>query len=144
VEAAARTLAELGIDDIPICGLAKRLEEIWLPGNDFPVILPRNSEALFMLQRIRDEAHRFAITFQRAKRKNDIGSVLAEVPGLGPARVKVLLKHFGSVKRLKEATPEQIGEVRGIGPALAEAIVARLSHDSDHPTEHGEATAADG
>lgn len=144
VEAAARTLAELGIDDIPICGLAKRLEEIWLPGNDFPVILPRNSEALFMLQRIRDEAHRFAITFQRAKRKNDIGSVLGEVPGLGPARVKVLLKHFGSVKRLKEATPEQIGEVRGIGPALAAAIVARLSPDSDHPTEHGEATAADG
>ena len=144
VEAAARTLAELGIDDIPICGLAKRLEEIWLPGNDFPVILPRNSEALFMLQRIRDEAHRFAITFQRAKRKNDIGSVLAEVPGLGPARVKVLLRHFGSVKRLKEATPEQIGEVRGIGPALADAIVARLSPDSDYPTEPGEPTASDG
>jgi excinuclease ABC subunit C len=144
VEAAARTLAELGISDIPICGLAKRLEEIWLPGNDFPVILPRNSEALFMLQRIRDEAHRFAITFQRAKRKNDIGSVLAEVPGLGPARVKTLLKHFGSVKRLKEATPDQIGEVRGIGPALAEAIVARLSGDSDHPTEHSRATASDG
>lgn len=144
VEAAARTLAELGIDDIPICGLAKRLEEIWLPGNDFPVILPRNSEALFMLQRIRDEAHRFAITFQRAKRKNNIGSVLAEVPGLGPTRVKVLLKHFGSVKRLKEATPEQIGEVRGIGPALAEAIVARLATDSDHPTERGEPTASDG
>ncbi|MDP9026332.1 MAG: helix-hairpin-helix domain-containing protein, partial [Actinomycetota bacterium] len=127
VEAAARTLAELGIHDIPLCGLAKRLEEIWLPGNDFPVILPRNSEALFMLQRIRDEAHRFAITFQRAKRKNDIGSVLGEVPGLGPARVKQLLKHFGSVTRLKTATPEQIAEVRGIGPALAEAIVARLS-----------------
>lgn len=144
VEAAARTLAELGIDDIPICGLAKRLEEIWLPGNDFPVILPRNSEALFMLQRIRDEAHRFAITFQRAKRKNDIGSVLAEVPGLGPARVKTLLKHFGSVKRLKQATPDQIGEVRGIGPALAEAIVARLNGDSGHPTERDRATAADG
>jgi excinuclease ABC subunit C len=144
VEAAARTLAELGVDDIPICGLAKRLEEIWLPGNEFPVILPRNSEALFMLQRIRDEAHRFAITFQRAKRKNDIASVLAEVPGLGPARVKVLLKHFGSVKRLKAATPEQIGEVRGIGPALADAIVARLDRDSDHPTGPGEATASDG
>lgn len=144
VEAAARTLDELGIDDIPICGLAKRLEEIWLPGNDFPVILPRNSEALFMLQRIRDEAHRFAITFQRAKRKNDIGSVLAEVPGLGPARVKTLLKHFGSVKRLKQATPDQIGEVRGIGPALAEAIVARLNGDSGHPTERDRATASDG
>ncbi|HEY4152119.1 MAG TPA: excinuclease ABC subunit UvrC, partial [Pseudolysinimonas sp.] len=144
VEAAARTLAELGIDDIPICGLAKRLEEIWLPGNDFPVILPRNSEALFMLQRIRDEAHRFAITFQRAKRKNDIGSVLAEIPGLGPARVKVLLKHFGSVKRLKGATAQQIGDVRGIGPALAESIVARLSDDSDHPTEPSEPAASDG
>ena len=144
VEAAARTLAELGIDDIPLCGLAKRLEEIWLPGNDFPVILPRNSEALFMLQRIRDEAHRFAITFQRAKRKNDIGSVLSEVPGLGPSRVKELLKHFGSVKRLKGATPEQIGEVRGIGPALAEAIVARLSPDSGDPTEDGEPGASDG
>jgi excinuclease ABC subunit C len=131
VEAAARTLAELGISDIPICGLAKRLEEIWLPGNDFPVILPRNSEALFMLQRIRDEAHRFAITFQRAKRKNDIGSVLADVPGLGPARIKVLLKHFGSVARLRTATAEQIGEVRGVGPALAEAIVSRLNASSD-------------
>jgi excinuclease ABC subunit C len=127
VEAASGTLEELGIHDIPLCGLAKRLEEIWLPGNDFPVILPRNSEALFMLQRIRDEAHRFAITFQRAKRKSDIGSVLGEVPGLGPARVKQLLKHFGSVTRLRKATPEEITEVRGIGPSLAEAIVARLS-----------------
>jgi excinuclease ABC subunit C len=134
VEAAARTLEELGIRDIPLCGLAKRLEEIWLPGNDFPVILPRNSEALFMLQRIRDEAHRFAITFQRAKRKNDIGSVLGEVPGLGPARVKQLLKHFGSVARLKNATPEEITEVKGIGPSLAEAIVARLSPPPSPPT----------
>jgi len=144
VEAAARTLDELGIHDIPICGLAKRLEEIWLPGNDFPVILPRNSEALFMLQRIRDEAHRFAITFQRAKRKNDIGSVLEEVPGLGPSRVKELLKHFGSVKRLKVATPEQIGEVRGIGPALAEAIVARLGPRQSDPPGAAEPTASDG
>jgi excinuclease ABC subunit C len=144
VEAAASTLRELGIDDIPICGLAKRLEEIWLPGNDFPVILPRNSEALFMLQRIRDEAHRFAITFQRAKRKNDIGSVLAEIPGLGPARVKVLLKHFGSVKRLKIASRDEIGEVRGIGPALAESIVARLSPISGDPTGDGEPTVSDG
>jgi excinuclease ABC subunit C len=134
VEAAARTLAALGIRDLPICGLAKRLEEIWLPGNDFPVILPRNSEALFMLQRIRDEAHRFAITFQRAKRKNDIGSVLGEVPGLGPARVKELLKHFGSVKRLKAATADEISEVKGIGPTLAETIVARLMPSSDDPS----------
>ncbi|MBW4031473.1 MAG: excinuclease ABC subunit UvrC [Acidobacteria bacterium] len=149
VEAAARTLEELGIHDIPLCGLAKRLEEIWLPGNDFPVILPRNSEALFMLQRIRDEAHRFAITFQRAKRKNDIGSVLGEVPGLGPARVKELLKHFGSVKRLKTASAEQIADVRGIGPALADAIVlklgvARLGTPSTDPIGDSDATLSDG
>jgi excinuclease ABC subunit C len=126
VEAAARTLRELGIDDIPVCGLAKRLEEIWLPGQDFPVILPRNSEALFLMQRIRDEAHRFAITFQRQKRRGDIATVLAEVPGLGPARSKELLRHFGSVARLRAASPAEIAEVRGIGPALAAAIVARL------------------
>jgi excinuclease ABC subunit C len=127
VETAARTLEELGIHDIPVAGIAKRLEEIWLPGQDFPVILPRNSEALFMIQRIRDEAHRFAITFQRAKRKNDIGSRLAEVPGLGPARVKTLLKHFGSVKRLRAASRDEIAEVKGIGPVLAESIVVRLA-----------------
>jgi excinuclease ABC subunit C len=79
-----------------------------------------------MMQRIRDEAHRFAITFQRQKRKKDVASQLAEIPGLGPARVKVLLRHFGSVKRLRVATPDEIAEVRGIGPALAAAIVGRL------------------
>jgi excinuclease ABC subunit C len=129
VEAAARTLEELGIHDIPVAGIAKRLEEIWLPGQDFPVILPRNSEALFMVQRIRDEAHRFAITFQRQKRRNDIGSQLAEVPGLGPARVKTLLKHFGSVTRLRAASRDEIAGVKGIGPVLAESIVARLTPD---------------
>jgi len=126
VEAAQRALDDAGVSDIPICGLAKRLEEIWQPGADFPVILPRNSEALFLLQRIRDEAHRFAITFQRQKRRTDIASVLAEIPGLGPARVKVLLKHFGSVARLKAAEPAEIAEVKGVGPSLAAAIVARL------------------
>jgi excinuclease ABC subunit C len=127
VEAAARTMRELGIHDIPVAGIAKRLEEIWLPGQEFPVILPRNSEALFMIQRIRDEAHRFAITFQRAKRRNDIGSQLAEVPGLGPARVKTLLKHFGSVKRLRAASRDEIAGIKGIGPVLAESIVSRLA-----------------
>lgn len=126
VNAAAAVLEELGIDDIPVAGIAKRLEEVWLPGESFPVILPRNSEALFLIQRIRDEAHRFAITFQRAKRKNDISSVLSEIPGLGPARVKVLLAHFGSVARLKAASADDIAEVRGVGPALAAAIVGRL------------------
>jgi excinuclease ABC subunit C len=109
-----------------VCGLAKRLEEIWLPGDEFPVILPRNSEALFLFQRIRDEAHRFAITFQRQKRRSDISSQLSEVPGLGPNRVKVLLRHFGSVARLRGATADEIAGVKGIGPALAAAIVGRL------------------
>uniref|UniRef100_UPI00286B2651 excinuclease ABC subunit UvrC n=1 Tax=Pseudolysinimonas sp. TaxID=2680009 RepID=UPI00286B2651 len=131
VNAAAAVLDELGIDDIPVAGIAKRLEEVWLPGDSFPVILPRNSEALFLIQRIRDEAHRFAITFQRQKRKSDIVSVLSEVPGLGPARVKVLLAHFGSVAQLRTASVDDIAEVRGVGPSLAAAIVGRLSGDTE-------------
>jgi excinuclease ABC subunit C len=126
VQAVAAVLDELGITDIPLVGIAKRLEEVWLPNDDFPVILPRGSEALFLLQRIRDEAHRFAITFQRQKRRADIGTVLADIPGLGPARSKELLRHFGSVARLRGATVEELGEVRGIGPQLAQTIVARL------------------
>ncbi|MFT4030326.1 MAG: excinuclease ABC subunit UvrC [Protaetiibacter sp.] len=126
VQAAAAVLAELGIDDLPLVGIAKRLEEVWLPDDEFPVILPRGSEALFLLQRIRDEAHRFAITFQRQKRRAGIGTVLSDIPGLGPARSKELLRHFGSVARLRAATAEQIAEVRGIGPQLAESIIARL------------------
>lgn len=130
VNAAARTLEEMGAGEIPVAGIAKRLEEVWLPGEPFPVILPRNSEALFLIQRIRDEAHRFALTFQRQKRKGDIASVLSEVPGLGPARVKALLAHFGSVARLKAASPEEVAAVRGIGPALAAAIVGRLKGET--------------
>ncbi|MCU1478253.1 MAG: excinuclease subunit [Subtercola sp.] len=126
VQAAARALKESGVEGIFLCGLAKRLEEIWLPDDDYPVILPRGSEALFLLQRIRDEAHRFAITHQRARRKRDITSVLSEIPGLGPARVKTLLKEFGSVTKLKEATAEQIGEVKGVGPVLATTIFEQL------------------
>ncbi|QEO10083.1 excinuclease ABC subunit UvrC [Protaetiibacter larvae] len=127
VQAAARTLEELGIHDLPVVGIAKRLEEVWLPDDEFPVILPRGSEALFLLQRIRDEAHRFAITFQRQKRRADIGTVLSEIPGLGPTRSKELLRHFGSVARLRAADVEAIAEVKGIGPQLAETIVARLA-----------------
>ncbi|TPW70986.1 excinuclease ABC subunit UvrC [Schumannella sp. 10F1B-5-1] len=126
VEAAARALRDAGADDIPLAGLAKRLEEIWLPGSDYPVILPRNSEALFLLQRVRDEAHRFAITFQRQKRKGGIQTELSGIPGLGPTRVTALLKHFGSVTRLRAADADAIGEVKGIGPALAATIAARL------------------
>ncbi|MEA1261540.1 excinuclease ABC subunit UvrC [Microbacterium sp. STF-2] len=127
VEAAARALRDAGHTEIAVCGIAKRLEEVWLPGEDFPVILPRTSEALYLLQRLRDEAHRFAITHQRKRRRNDIGSVLAEVPGLGASRIKVLLKHFGSVTALRAAEPEQIEEVQGIGPVLAQNIHTHLS-----------------
>ena len=98
-------------DALNVCGIAKRLEEIWLPGDDFPVILPRTSEALYLLQRLRDEAHRFAISYQRQKRRSDIQTVLADVPGLGPSRVKELLKHFGSVSRLKGADAAAIAAV---------------------------------
>ena len=126
VQAARRALEESGRTDIQLAGIAKRLEEVWLPDSDYPVILPRNSEALFLIQRIRDEAHRFAISYQRAKRKKDIGSVLNDIPGLGPSRIKVLLKHFGSVARLKLATPEEIAEVKGVGPQLSATIHERL------------------
>ncbi|NAS26046.1 excinuclease ABC subunit UvrC [Herbidospora sp. NEAU-GS84] len=129
--AAQRALDELGIDDVAVCGLAKRLEEVWLPGDDQPVILPRSSEALYLLQRLRDEAHRFAITYHRAKRSRSLKeSALDAVPGLGPARRQALLRHFGSVKRLGDATAAEICEVPGIGPATAEAIVAALKGES--------------
>ena len=127
VAAAARALAEAGHPEIALCGIAKRLEEVWLPGQDFPVILPRTSEALYLLQRLRDEAHRFAITHQRKRRKRDIGTVLAEVPGLGPARIKALLREFGSVSALRGATVERIAEVPGVGPATADAVHRRLA-----------------
>ncbi|MGJ6965557.1 excinuclease ABC subunit UvrC [Streptosporangium sp. G11] len=125
--AARRALDELGVDDVAVCGLAKRLEEVWLPGDDLPVILARSSEALYLLQRVRDEAHRFAITYHRSKRSKSVKeSALDEVPGLGPARRQALIKHFGSVKRLREATAAQICEVPGIGPSTAETIVSAL------------------
>ncbi|MRH30276.1 excinuclease ABC subunit UvrC [Microbacterium sp. SYP-A9085] len=127
VAAAARALAASGRTGIALCGIAKRLEEVWLPDQDFPVILPRTSEALYLLQRLRDEAHRFAITHQRKRRKRDITTVLAEVPGLGPARIRALLRHFGSVAALREATPEEIRGLPGIGPALAAAVHAHLT-----------------
>jgi excinuclease ABC subunit C len=126
-DAAARALAELGIDDVAVCGLAKRLEEVWQPGEEYPVILPRSSEGLYLLQRVRDEAHRFAINYHRQKRgKAATTSALDDVPGLGPARRKSLLKHFGSVRKLSAASTEEIAEVPGIGPKLAVTIAAAL------------------
>lgn len=123
VAAAQRALAELGIVDIPVCGLAKRLEEVWLPDQEDPVILARSSEGLYLLQRIRDEAHRFAITHHRSRRsKSMVESLLDDVPGLGEVRRKTLLKHFGSLKRLREASVEEIAQVPGIGVRTAGAI----------------------
>ncbi len=127
VEAAARALADSGHTEIALCGIAKRLEEIWLPGEEYPVILPRTSEALYLVQRLRDEAHRFAITHQRRRRKRDITTVLSEVPGLGDARIKALLRHFGSVAALRQATPDEIAALPGIGPKLAHAVHAHLA-----------------
>lgn len=128
VAAAARALEDSGHTEIALCGIAKRLEEIWLPGEEYPVILPRTSEALYLLQRLRDEAHRFAITHQRKRRKRDITTVLGEVPGLGDARTKALLKHFGSVAALSRASAEEITALPGIGPKLAAAIEQRLAN----------------
>ncbi|MEU0383900.1 excinuclease ABC subunit UvrC [Streptomyces chartreusis] len=128
VAAARRALDELGIDDIAVCGLAKRLEEVWLPGDDDPVVLPRTSEGLYLLQRVRDEAHRFAITYQRTKRsKRFRSSPLDDVPGLGDTRKQALLKHFGSLKKLRSATIDQICEVPGIGRKTAETIAVALA-----------------
>ncbi|MET7456377.1 excinuclease ABC subunit UvrC [Streptomyces sp. NPDC005574] len=128
VAAAKRALDELGIDDIAVCGLAKRLEEVWLPEDDDPVVLPRSSEGLYLLQRVRDEAHRFAITYQRAKRaKRFRSSPLDDVPGLGETRKQALIKHFGSVKRLRSATIDQICEVPGIGRKTAETVAVALA-----------------
>jgi excinuclease ABC subunit C len=126
VNAANRALKDLGITDINIVGLAKRLEEIWLPENPFPVILPRGTEALFLLQRVRDEAHRFAITAQRQKRKSSIATELLNIEGLGEKRVTALLRRFGSAKRLRAASVEEISEVAGIGKVLAVAILSQI------------------
>ena len=127
VDAAVRALSDLGITDIAVCGLAKRLEEVWLPGEETPVIMPRSSEGLYLLQRVRDEAHRFAITYHRAKRTAaQRASELDALPGLGPARKAALLKRFGSVKRLREASADQIAEVEGFGPRLAEIVTQAL------------------
>ena len=141
VAAAVSALDALGIDDVAVCGLAKRLEEVWLPGEDAPVILPRTSEGLYLLQRVRDEAHRFAITYHRAKRSKALAvSQLDDVPGLGPARRATLLRHFGSVRRIAAATPAELARVPGIGPQLAGAVLAALRPDGDNAEVTGKGT----
>jgi excinuclease ABC subunit C len=128
VAATQRALDELGVDDVPVVGLAKRLEEVWLPGQPDPVILPRTSEGLYLLQRVRDEAHRFAITHHRARRsKSMVESALDDVPGLGEVRRRVLLRHFGSLKRLRAASIDDIAELPGFGPRSAQSIVSVLA-----------------
>lgn len=132
VNAAQQALLNLGIDDIPVVGLAKRLEELWIPGDDFPMILPRTSQGLYLLQRLRDESHRFAIEAHRSKRsKSMIQSVLDGVPGLGPKRRQDLLKHFGSLKKVRQASVEELQAVSGVGPKLAQTIYDTLSAESE-------------
>jgi excinuclease ABC subunit C len=128
VEAAAGVLADLGVTDVAVCGLAKRLEEVWLPADPDPVILSRTSEGLYLLQRVRDEAHRFAITYHRQRRsKGMTSSALDDVPGLGPSRRTALLKHFGSVRKLKAAGVDEIATLPGFGPRTAAAVLAALN-----------------
>ena len=134
VAAAAAAMSKLGVDDIALCGLAKRLEEVWLPGQPEPVILPRASESLYLLQRVRDEAHRFAITYHRQKRSRAMAhSVLDGVPGLGEFRRKAILRAFGSVKRLRAASVEEIADVPGVGRRTAEAVHAALAETTPAP-----------
>lgn len=131
VNAAQQALLNLGIDDVPVVGLAKRLEELWIPGDDFPMIMPRSSQGLYLLQRLRDESHRFAIQAHRSKRSSSmIQSVLDEVPGLGEKRRKELLKHFGSLKKVRQASIEDLQVVSGVGPKLAQAIYDTLTEQS--------------
>lgn len=134
VAAAARAMDELGITDVALCGLAKRLEEVWVPGEEFPLVLPRSSEGLYLLQRLRDEAHRFAITYHRQKRSTTMTvSALDGVQGLGPARRAALLRTFGSLRKLRAASAEEIATVPGVGPATAAAVVAALAADAPAP-----------
>jgi excinuclease ABC subunit C len=143
VEAAADVLAELGVTDVAVCGLAKRLEEVWLPAEPDPVILSRTSEGLYLLQRVRDEAHRFAITYHRQRRsKSMISSELDAVPGLGPARRAALLKHFGSLRKLRAAGVDEIAALPGFGPRTAAAVLAALTGDAGRETGGADVGAA--
>ncbi|GAA1307456.1 excinuclease ABC subunit UvrC [Brachybacterium tyrofermentans] len=136
VAAAQRAFDDLGVTDIALAGIAKRLEEIWLPGDEYPVILPRTSEALFLVQRLRDEAHRFAITYHRSKRGRAMqSSALDGIPGLGPARRRALLDGFVTVSAIREAGEEELQEVDGVGPALAAQIMVALRSEQATDTD---------
>ncbi|MEQ6142711.1 excinuclease ABC subunit UvrC [Bifidobacterium breve] len=129
VMAAAKALEDCGVDDVAVCGLAKRLEEVWVPDDDYPIILKRQSEGMYLLQRVRDESHRFAITYHRQqRRKGALRSALDEIPGIGESYQKRLLNHFGSVKAMRVASVEDFEQVKGVGHAKAEALYAAL-HD---------------
>ncbi|GAA1289479.1 MULTISPECIES: excinuclease ABC subunit UvrC [Brachybacterium] len=144
VAAAQRAFDELGITDIALAGIAKRLEEIWVPGDEYPVILPRTSEALFLVQRLRDEAHRFAITYHRSKRGRAMqASALDGIPGLGPARRRSLLDRFVTVSAIRSASEEELQQVDGIGPALAAQILAALRSEEAPETDAASASATD-
>ena len=132
VAAADRAVRDSGITGLTVCGIAKRLEELWLPHNDYPVILGRSSEALFLVQRARDESHRFALRYQTTKRKRVLTTALHDIPGLGERRVRELLTSFGSPTALRAATVDEVARVPGIGPALAERIVAALARDKEN------------
>ena len=129
------------MDDVALCGLAKRLEEVWVPDDDYPIILKRQSEGMYLLQRVRDESHRFAITYHRqTRRKGALRSALDGIPGVGESYQKRLLAHFGSVRAMRVASVEQLQEVKGVGRAKAEAIHAALhaapqGQDAPHAPE---------
>ncbi len=143
VRAAQDALMAAGMADLPVVGLAKRLEEVWLPGESDPVILPRTSEGLYLLQRVRDEAHRTAIALHRRRRgKRATVSSLDSIPGLGPAKAKALLAHFGTVRAVRAATVEELQGVRGVGPALAEAIHSELNPSTGVVVDSTEAPGA--
>lgn len=137
-EAAAKALADCGVDDVAVCGLAKRLEEVWLPDDDYPIILKRQSEGMYLLQRVRDESHRFAITYHRqTRRKGALRSALDDIPGIGETHQKNLLKAFGSVKAMRSANVEDFEKVKGIGHAKAQALFDALHQESSTQEQRG-------
>ena len=135
MQAAWHALRERGIEDVVVIGLAKRLEEVWMPGTPDPIILPRSSEGLYLLQRMRDEAHRVAIGYQRRTRKSKTRSALHDNTGLGKEKAKALMRTFGSVAAVRRASVDELMEVDGIGPQLAERITGALAAPSDSGDE---------